>query len=107
MVEIPSIDSSATTNIAPLKRYAPPSQRNRSLGRQKSGGDRLEQVNSNSNDGEKNQISASRSKSSDDAGGRYQVNGNHWTGLIPLQGCSGNDAFQLLNSHMFLRLILS
>ncbi|KAH0633325.1 hypothetical protein KY289_036205 [Solanum tuberosum] len=38
MVEIPSIDSSATTNIAPLKRYAPPSQRNRSLGRRKSGG---------------------------------------------------------------------
>ncbi|KAK4374938.1 hypothetical protein RND71_005615 [Anisodus tanguticus] len=99
MLDNPAIDSSATTNIAPVKRYAPPNQRIRSLSRRKSRGDRLERVNSYSNDGEKNQVSASRSTASDDAGGRYQANENHRTGLIPLQGCSGSDAFQLLNDH--------
>ncbi|XP_059305095.1 uncharacterized protein LOC132056771 isoform X2 [Lycium ferocissimum] len=98
MLENAAIDSPATPNIATFKRYAPPNHRNRSLGRRKSGGDRLERVNSNSNDGEKNQISASRSTSSDDAIGRYQVNENHRTGLIPLEGCSSSDAFQLLNN---------
>ncbi|XP_049408613.1 uncharacterized protein LOC125871933 isoform X3 [Solanum stenotomum] len=49
MVEIPSIDSSATTNIAPLKRYAPPSQRNRSLGRRKSGGGWMAALNAYNN----------------------------------------------------------
>ncbi|MCE5166134.1 hypothetical protein HAX54_014980 [Datura stramonium] len=104
MLEVPAIDLSDTTNIAPVKRYAPPNQRNRSLGSRKSGGDRLERFNSNSNNGEKNQISASRSTSSDDAGGRYQANENHRTGLIPLQGCSGSDAFQLLDNRWMAAL---
>ncbi|KAJ8559260.1 hypothetical protein K7X08_000028 [Anisodus acutangulus] len=104
MLDNPAIDSSATTNIAPVKRYAPPNQRIRSLGRRKSGGDRLERVNNYSNDGEKNQVSASRSRASDDAGGRYQANENHRTGLIPLQGCSGSDAFQLLNDRWMAAL---
>ncbi|XP_060202983.1 uncharacterized protein LOC132631425 [Lycium barbarum] len=104
MLENAAIDSPATPNIATFKRYAPPNHRNRSLGRRKSGGDRLERVNSNSNDGEKNQISASRSTSSVDAIGRYQVNENHRTGLIPLEGCSSSDAFQLLNNRWMAAL---
>ncbi|OIT25803.1 PREDICTED: uncharacterized protein LOC109215824 isoform X2 [Nicotiana attenuata] len=105
MLESPAIDSSITARIATVKRYAPPNQRNRSLGRRKSGGDHLERANGNSNDGEKNQISASRSTSTlDDAGGRYQANDSHRTGLIPLQGCSGSDAFQLLNNRWMAAL---
>ncbi|XP_075515056.1 uncharacterized protein LOC142549777 isoform X4 [Primulina tabacum] len=39
MLEIPSVDSSAAAvNIATVKRYAPPNQRNRLLGRRKSVG---------------------------------------------------------------------
>ncbi|MCE3216717.1 hypothetical protein HAX54_007704 [Datura stramonium] len=42
MPEHPATDSSATDNTVTVKRYAPPNQRNRALGRRKSGGDRLE-----------------------------------------------------------------
>ncbi|KAH0751126.1 hypothetical protein KY290_030358 [Solanum tuberosum] len=94
MPEHPSADSSATDNTVTVKRYAPPNQRNRSLGRRKSGGDRLERASSYASDGEKNQMSAAKSVS--DAGVN-RVNEYPPTKLIPLQGCCTSEAFQLLN----------
>ncbi|KAK4338644.1 hypothetical protein RND71_043131 [Anisodus tanguticus] len=98
MPEHPVADSSATDNTVTVKRYAPPNQRNRSFGRRKSGGDRLERASSYASDGEKNQMSASKSISTiADAGGVNRVNEYPPTRLIPLQGCSTSEAFQLLN----------
>ncbi|XP_009794452.1 uncharacterized protein LOC107761999 [Nicotiana tabacum] len=98
MPEHPATDLSATDNIGTVKRYAPPNQRNRSLGRRKSGGDRLERANSYASDGEKNQISASSSVSTvADASGVNRANEYPPTRLIPLQGCGTSEAFQLLN----------
>ncbi|KAL3367408.1 hypothetical protein AABB24_011908 [Solanum stoloniferum] len=94
MPEHPSADSSATDNTVTVKRYAPPNQRNRSLGRRKSGGDRLERASNYASDGEKNQMSAAKSVS--DAGVN-RVNEYPPTKLIPLQGCCTSEAFQLLN----------
>ncbi|MCD7473517.1 hypothetical protein HAX54_015424 [Datura stramonium] len=95
---------SATDNTVTVKRYAPPNQRNRALGRRKSGGDRLERASSYASDGEKNQMSASKSISTiADAGGVNRVNEYPPTRLIPLQGCCTSEAFQLLNDRMFLR----
>ncbi|XP_009610106.1 uncharacterized protein LOC107781663 isoform X2 [Nicotiana tabacum] len=49
MLEIPAIDSSITASIATVKRYAPPNQRNRSLGRRKSGGGWMAALNAYNN----------------------------------------------------------
>ncbi|CDP04003.1 unnamed protein product [Coffea canephora] len=100
MLENPAIDSSAAANVAPVKRYAPPNQRNRALGRRKSGGDRLERANSYPNDGEKTQISVPKNVpliNHGDAGSSKRVNENSLVGLIPIHGCCNSEAFQLLN----------
>ncbi|KAK8588504.1 hypothetical protein V6N13_087421 [Hibiscus sabdariffa] len=69
-----------------IKRYAPPNQRNRSLGRRKSG--------------EKNQGAASRNNNLvGDAGGSAILNEDHHRpALIPLEGCSRSDASRLLSN---------
>ncbi|XP_060176418.1 uncharacterized protein LOC132606801 [Lycium barbarum] len=97
MPEHPAVDSLVADNTVTVKRYAPPNQRNRSLGRRKSGGDRLERASSYASDGEKNQMSASKSVSTVADAGVNRVNEYPPTRLIPLQGCSTSDAFQLLN----------
>ncbi|GMP90060.1 hypothetical protein CsSME_00041360 [Camellia sinensis var. sinensis] len=100
MLENPT-DSSSTPNITTVKRYAPPNQRNRSLSRRKSGGDRFERTNNNyMNDGEKNQVATSRNIHVADHGdlvGSNVANDNPHSGLISLHGCSRSKAFQLLN----------
>lgn len=106
MLEIPVTDSSSTANIATVKRYAPPNQRNRSLGRRKSGIERHERSNSNGSDGEKNQNSISRNKASldhhGDTGGnsrtyekRYPSGSN--MNIISLNGCCNSEVVRLLN----------
>nr|GMD15716.1 Protein phosphatase 2C 71 [Ipomoea batatas] len=105
MLETPTTDSTATANIATVKRYAPPNQRNRSLGRRKSGVDRLERANSYASDGEKNQNNIPRNITSldhGDAGGSNRIYENRRPGgsainVIPLNGCCNSDVFQLLN----------
>ncbi|XP_031100046.1 uncharacterized protein LOC116004223 isoform X2 [Ipomoea triloba] len=90
MVETPTTDSTATANIATVKRYAPPNQRNRSLGRRKSGVDRLERANSYASDGEKNQNNIPRNITSldhGDAGGSNRIYENRrpgWTTAMNL-----------------------
>ncbi|KAL6967879.1 hypothetical protein U1Q18_044908 [Sarracenia purpurea var. burkii] len=100
MLENPT-ESSSAANIATIKRYAPPNQRNRSVSRRKSGGDRFERINNiYMNDVEKNQVAASRSipiPDHGDAVGSYVANENPHQGLIPLPGCIKSEAFQLLN----------
>ncbi|XP_057509841.1 uncharacterized protein LOC130792328 isoform X1 [Actinidia eriantha] len=94
-------DSSSTANTTTVKRYAPPNQRNRSLGRRRSGGDRFERMNNRSaNDGENNQVPTSRNVPIADHGhalGSNIVNENPQTALIPLQGCCKSEACELLN----------
>ncbi|CAI9300918.1 unnamed protein product [Lactuca saligna] len=85
MLETPA-DSSSTANIANIKRYAPPNQRNRSLGRRKSGGDRLEKTSSYGNDGDRNQRNVPILDHADPPR------------LIGLQGCCSSEAYQLLNN---------
>ncbi|KAL0436645.1 UNVERIFIED_CONTAM: hypothetical protein Sradi_0372400 [Sesamum radiatum] len=69
MLKNPGTDSpAAAASIATVKRYAPPNQRNRSLGRRKSGGDRLERANSYVSDGERNPIGATKSNPVADLG---------------------------------------
>ncbi|CAA2979574.1 Hypothetical predicted protein [Olea europaea subsp. europaea] len=101
MLDNPSMESAATAaNIATVRRYAPPNQRNRSLGRRKSGGERLERANSYSNDGEKNATGTVRSipmTDHGDAGGNNRTNGNPRFKSIPLHGCCNSEALQLLN----------
>ncbi|XP_052198405.1 uncharacterized protein LOC127805680 isoform X2 [Diospyros lotus] len=97
MLENPSDSSPAAT----VKRYGPPNQRARSLGRRKSGGERIDRINSNyPNDGEKSQIASSRNvpvAGHGDALGSYLANDNTNPGLIPLHGCSKSKSVQLLN----------
>lgn len=105
MLEIPATDSSAIANIASVKRYAPPNQRNRSLGRRKSGIDRLERANSYGSDGEKNQNSILNMASLDhhgDTGGSGRTNEKHHPSgstlnLISLNGCCNSEVVRLLN----------
>ncbi|KAF7825923.1 uncharacterized protein G2W53_017087 [Senna tora] len=94
-LQSPSTDSSAS---APVKRYAPPNQRNRSNNRRKSA-DRLDRANSLGNDLEKNQHAFSRSFPVTDHGdaGSSNLNQNHYSGFIALDGCSHSVASQLLN----------
>ncbi|XP_039010349.1 uncharacterized protein LOC120139077 isoform X2 [Hibiscus syriacus] len=83
MLENPT---STAPDAAPLiKRYAPPNQRNRSLGRHKSG--------------EKNLGAASRNNNLvGDAGSSAILNEDlHRPILIPLEGCSRSDASRLLS----------
>ncbi|CAH9075334.1 unnamed protein product [Cuscuta epithymum] len=106
MLEIPPTDSTLTASIATVKRYAPPNQRNRSIGRRKSGADRLERANSYASDGEKNQNSILRTMPSidhhGDTGGNYRTNEDRRSGgaalnLISLNGCCNSEVVQLLN----------
>ncbi|RAL43367.1 hypothetical protein DM860_012508 [Cuscuta australis] len=107
MLEIPATDSSASANIASLKRYAPPNQRNRSLGRRKSGIERLERANSYGSDGEKNQNSILKNMASLDHHGDTGGNGRTYEkhrpsgstlNVISLNGCSNSEVVQLLNN---------
>lgn len=95
-MENPS-DSSSAPNITTTKRYAPPFQRNRTLGRRKSGGDRFERINNSMNDGEKNQVANSRNVPLNDHGDAAVVIENLHPRVISLHGCCKSDAFQLLN----------
>lgn len=90
MLENPADSSSSTANVAAVKRYAPPNQRNRSLGRRKSGGDRLERTNIYVNDGDKNQVAALRNVPILDRSDPPR--------LIALEGCCSSEAYQLLNN---------
>lgn len=102
MLKNPGMDSpAAAASIATVKRYAPPNQRNRSLGRRKSGGDRLERANSYVSDGERNPIGATKSNPVADLGegaGNVRASESLWVKLIPLHGCCNSEAFQLLNN---------
>lgn len=99
MLENPSSDAPpAAASIATVKRYAPPNQRNRSLGRRKSGGDRLDRANSYTN-GERNPIGATKSgpiPDHGDSGYNNRANESLCVKLIPLHGCCSSEASQLL-----------
>ncbi|XP_077225140.1 uncharacterized protein LOC143858387 isoform X1 [Tasmannia lanceolata] len=83
-----------------IKRYAPPSQRNRLLNRRKSG-ERLERINySYGNDGEKSQLTPPTNISVLDhgeAGNNSLPNKSLHQGLIPVGGCCSSAAAQLLS----------
>eukprot|EP00262_Sarcandra_glabra_P001738 TRINITY_DN11888_c0_g1_i1.p1 TRINITY_DN11888_c0_g1~~TRINITY_DN11888_c0_g1_i1.p1 ORF type:complete len:175 (+),score=26.76 TRINITY_DN11888_c0_g1_i1:100-624(+) len=83
-----------------VKRYAPPSQRNRGLNRRKSG-DRLEKINfPHGNDGEKSQVTSSRNITVLDhgeAGSTNFQNENPHPGLLAVDGCCSSEAAHLLN----------
>ncbi|XP_020249844.1 uncharacterized protein LOC109827270 [Asparagus officinalis] len=85
---------------AAVKRYAPPSQRNRSLNRRKSS-EKFEKVNyPHGIEGEKGQGSYSRNFPAIDHGEAGINNIQKETArprLIPLNGCSSSEASQLLN----------
>ncbi|PIN19785.1 hypothetical protein CDL12_07516 [Handroanthus impetiginosus] len=102
MLENPSSDSpAAPANIATVKRYAPPNQRNRSLGRRKSGGDRLERANSYGTDGDRNPVVSTKSgiiADHGDSGYNNRANESLRGKLIPLQGCCNSEASQFLNN---------
>lgn len=86
------------TDAPSVKRYAPPSQRNRVLNRRKSG-DRFERVNyAFGNDGEKGQLSSKNIPGTDhgDSGSSNLTENSH-PRLIPLDGCCSSEAVQLLN----------
>ncbi|KAL8055732.1 hypothetical protein ABFX02_04G074900 [Erythranthe guttata] len=100
MLENPSSDSAAAAaSIATVKRYAPPNQRNRSLGRRKSGGDRLERANSYVNDGERIPVAGTKSgpiADHGDSGYNSRAHESLRVKLIPLHGCCNSEASQLL-----------
>ncbi|KAL3653219.1 hypothetical protein CASFOL_002900 [Castilleja foliolosa] len=102
MLENPRADSpAAAASIAAVKRYAHPNQRNRSLGRRKSGGDRLERMNSYVNDGDKNPLGATRSGPIADHVDSTSNNRTYESvraKLIPLHGCCNSEAAQLLSN---------
>ncbi|XP_030521392.1 uncharacterized protein LOC115734658 [Rhodamnia argentea] len=98
MPENPSSASAADPSPAVVKRYAPPNQRNRSLGRRKSG-EQLDRPNNfDVSDGEKNPTAASRNTANDqrDAGSSNLPKENPHSGLIALEGCSTSEASRLL-----------
>lgn len=103
MLENPSDLPASDALAAPIKRYAPPNQRNRGglgLNRRKSG-DRSERVSSlHSNDGDMNLGAAFRSVPSTDhtdAGSSKSVNERFHSQFIALSGCCRSDASQLLH----------
>ncbi|XVF81360.1 hypothetical protein PTKIN_Ptkin15bG0149000 [Pterospermum kingtungense] len=82
MLENPT--PTAPDSAPAIKRYAPPNQRNRSLGRRKSG--------------EKNLGAASRNNPVGDAGSSAVLHADHpIRALIPLEGCSRSEASRLLS----------
>ncbi|XP_022771621.1 uncharacterized protein LOC111314479 isoform X1 [Durio zibethinus] len=91
----PTAPDSASAN----KRHAPPNQRNRSLGRRKSG-DWFDWTNNfYGNDSEKNQVATSRSNPVDAGNSAIVLKDDHpRPALIPLEGCSRSDAYQLLSN---------
>ncbi|XP_039025610.1 uncharacterized protein LOC120158965 [Hibiscus syriacus] len=94
MLEDPT---STAPDAAPIiKRYTPPNQRNRSLGRRKSGDWFHWTNNVYGNDSEKNLGVASRNNLVGDAGSSGILNEDHHRPtLIPLEGCSRSDASRL------------
>ncbi|KAL8549128.1 hypothetical protein ACS0TY_008112 [Phlomoides rotata] len=75
--------------------------RNRSLGRRKSGGDRLERANNYVNDGERNPLGATKSGGAADYGDigfTNRANESVRGKLIPLHGCGTSEAAQFLNN---------
>jgi len=97
MLENPT--STLPASDAPIKRYAPPNQRNR-LHRRKSS-DRFDRANNlYGNDVEKNQVAAPRNVPIIDHGDSVSsnlLNVNPRSRLIALEGCCSSDASQLLN----------
>ncbi|GAB2284965.1 hypothetical protein Dimus_019420 [Dionaea muscipula] len=83
----------------PIKRYAPPNQRNRNLNRRKSG-DRFDRAsNLHSSDGDRNSSTISRHAPNvdhGDAGSSSLLKGSLNSGLISLNGCCKSEASQLL-----------
>lgn len=65
--------------------------------------DRVDRANSLGNDLEKNQHALSRSVPVTDHGdaGSSNLNENHYTGYVALEGCSNSVASQLLNDRMY------
>ncbi|XWS36653.1 hypothetical protein CRYUN_Cryun20dG0103700 [Craigia yunnanensis] len=84
MLENPTL--TAPDSAPPIKRYAPPNQRNRSLALRKSG--------------EKNQVATSRNNPVGDAGSSAILNDDHPLPalIIPLEGCSRSEASRLLSN---------
>ncbi|XVF31973.1 hypothetical protein REPUB_Repub17cG0041600 [Reevesia pubescens] len=83
MLENPT--PTAPDSAPPIKRYTHPNQRNRSLGRRKSG--------------EKNQGGGASATSRNNPVVGDALNDEHpLPSLIPLQGCSRSDAFRLLSN---------
>ncbi|EOX93640.1 PREDICTED: uncharacterized protein LOC18612557 isoform X2 [Theobroma cacao] len=83
MLENPA--PTAPDSAPAIKRYVPANQRNRSLGRRKSG--------------EKSQAVTSRNYPVGDAGSSSFLNEDHpRPGLIALEGCSGSEASRLLSN---------
>ncbi|KAL6522261.1 hypothetical protein OROMI_016412 [Orobanche minor] len=104
MLENPSADlPAAAASTVTVKRYAPPNQRNRSLGRRKSGGDRLERANSYADDGDRNPNPLGANKSgpiADHVDSTYnnRANESGRAKLITLHGCCNSEAAQLLSN---------
>jgi len=97
MLENPSSELQAAT----VKRYAPPNQRNRSIGRRKSGGDRLERAHSYVNDGDRNPLVTTKSgpiADHGDSGYNSRANESLRAKLISVHGCCNSDASQLLSN---------
>lgn len=99
MLENPP-DPSPNTLPAPIKRYAPPNQRNRGLNRRKSG-DRSERTsNLHSTDGDKNLgtgLQSALSIDHSDTGSSNCVYESYHPRLIALNGCCRSEASQLLD----------
>ncbi|XVE78248.1 hypothetical protein DITRI_Ditri13aG0129200 [Diplodiscus trichospermus] len=97
MLENPT--PTAPESAPAIKRYAPPSQRNRYLGRRKSG-DWFDWTNSvYGNDSEKNQAVTSRNNSVGDAGsGAVLKDDRSLPTLIRLEVCSRSEASRLLSN---------
>ncbi|XP_047313679.1 uncharacterized protein LOC124917252 [Impatiens glandulifera] len=100
MLENPT-ETSSNANTTSVKRYAPPNQRNRSLGRRKSGVERFDRINNfHANEGEKSQAGVSRNiptMDHGDASGSNLVYETPYPRLISLSGCCNSEAYQLLN----------
>ncbi|EOX93639.1 hypothetical protein QUC31_004213 [Theobroma cacao] len=97
MLENPA--PTAPDSAPAIKRYVPANQRNRSLGRRKSG-DWFDSTNNvYGNDSEKSQAVTSRNYPVGDAGSSSFLNEDHpRPGLIALEGCSGSEASRLLSN---------
>ncbi|GMH12481.1 hypothetical protein Nepgr_014322 [Nepenthes gracilis] len=100
MLDNPSDHLTPKSPPVPVKRYAPPNQRNRSLNRRKSG-DRFERTsNLHGNDGDKNLATAFKGITTLDhgeAGSTSYLNDSLHTGFIALNGCHRSEASQLLH----------